>query len=89
MAEPNKALHEVLEEVHEVLEATPELSDADRTELSNTLSEIRSVLQRSDTRPSESLVDRLRSAVEGFEDRHPQLTAIVGRMADSLADLGI
>jgi hypothetical protein len=89
MSEPHKELRDVLEEVHEVLEGTPELSDLDRQELTNTLNEIRSVLEASDDSLYGSLVSRLRSVVESFEDRHPKLTEIVGRVADSLADLGI
>ncbi|MBW2726786.1 MAG: DUF4404 family protein, partial [Deltaproteobacteria bacterium] len=30
-----------------------------------------------------------RAAVERFEDRHPELTKMIGRVADSLSDMGI
>jgi hypothetical protein len=35
------------------------------------------------------LVDRLRLATKRFEETHPKLTAVVGRVADALSNLGI
>jgi len=37
----------------------------------------------------ESLVDQLNDALERFEGSHPRLTQLVGRIADSLSDIGI
>ena len=36
-----------------------------------------------------SLIDRLRAATEHFEESHPDLTAVTGRIADLLARMGI
>jgi hypothetical protein len=37
----------------------------------------------------ESLRERFDEAARQFEESHPTLTAVVGRVADSLANLGI
>ena len=90
MPDRKRSLHEVLGEFHEVLEASSDLSDEERADLAGALDEIRGVLDGSDEpRRPEGLIDRLRGALEGFEDRHPRLTEIVGRVADQLSDLGI
>ncbi len=39
--------------------------------------------------PGSPLAERLRAMLEGFEERHPKLTMITGRIADSLSDLGL
>lgn len=90
MAGPQRELHDVLSEFHEVLERSTDLDASQRRELAEALAEIRNVLgEEGVASESESLVDRLREAIAGFEDRHPRLTEIVGRVADQLSDLGI
>ncbi|MBW2383712.1 MAG: DUF4404 family protein, partial [Deltaproteobacteria bacterium] len=51
--------------------------------------DIRAALDEPDAERSGSLSDQLSQALERFEESHPQLTAIVGRVADALADIGI
>jgi hypothetical protein len=54
--------------------------------------DIRQVLDRSGEelgRPHSSLIERLRQARQHFEESHPTLTAAMGRVADTLSNLGI
>jgi hypothetical protein len=90
MTESKRKLHEVLGEFHEVLERSHDLDTSQKTELEVALGEIRDVLEAEGAASyPETIVARLREAIEGFEDRHPRLTEIVGRVADQLSDLGI
>ena len=98
MNERHRDLHEILDEMHDALEdSSTGLRPDEREHLASTLAEIRDVLGGSTeaadpagTSPAhDSLIERLRTGLESLEDRHPRLTAVVGRVADSLADLGI
>jgi len=89
MPERDRPLSEILDELHAALEEAPEIGDEGRVRLEKAAGEIREVLERPDAEPSESLRDQLSAAVERFEVSHPQLTQIVGRIADALSDLGI
>ena len=91
MSDQNRDLHQVLNEFHEVLEASKDLGEHERQHLASALREIREVLgsEGGGSSEPESLIERLRAGLEALEDRHPRLTAVVGRVADSLADLGI
>ena len=54
--------------------------------------DIETLLERSDAgeeEPDGRLVGALRTATERFEESHPELTAVVGRIADALSRLGI
>jgi hypothetical protein len=66
--------------------------DADaRDRLMEVLDEIRGAVEAGSLRneEDESLVDRLNDATRQFEESHPTLTSLVGRIAESLANLGI
>jgi len=39
--------------------------------------------------PGSAPIERLRRALAQFEDRHPNLTLLSGRVADALSDLGL
>jgi hypothetical protein len=66
------------------------LDPAARARLAEIARDIEALLdEREAAETRESLVDRLRSAAEHFEESHPSLTAAVGRIADALAALGI
>ena len=84
------SLRTALAEVQELLETAPELGAEDRTELRAALRDIQDAL--ADGRQEDasgSLGNMWSSAVERFEGRHPRLTEMIGRIADSLAELGI
>jgi hypothetical protein len=92
MVDQKQSLEDILDELHTVLERSPDVGEAGRTALERAAVDIRSALsaegQSSDSE-SASLVDRLNDALERFEGSHPRPTQIVGRVADSLSDLGI
>jgi len=60
-----------------------------RSERRAAADDIRAALDEPDAERSGSLSDQLSQALERFEESHPQLTSIVGRVADALADIGI
>jgi signal transduction histidine kinase len=81
-------IQELLDELEQVETADPEA----RQHLESVLSDIRSVVADSNTdadSDGESLRERLEEATRNFEESHPTLTAMVGRVADSLSNLGI
>jgi len=56
------------------------------------LSDIRAAIEEGGEETSdenESLLERLNEATRHFEESHPTLTAMVGRVAESLSNLGI
>jgi predicted transcriptional regulator len=91
MADSSSSLPEILAELHEALEASgEELADDVRAELRETAEEIRKALDPEETTEfSVSLRDRLSRSLESFEESHPRLTQVVGRVADALSDMGI
>ena len=87
-----KQLREHLEELHSQLASTEAVDDRSRELLGEILSDIQTLLDRSDDAPNdepEGLVDRLREATRNFEESHPTLAAAVGRVVDALSNLGI
>ena len=90
MGESKQNIHDALRDLHGALETAENLDESDRGEIASAIEEIREVLGDPDAGSrSDSLRGRLRAAVERFEDRHPELTAIIGRVADSLSEMGI
>jgi hypothetical protein len=90
MEEPKQNLQDALRDLHGALETAQDLDESDRTELNSAIDEIRAAL--GDGEPgseSDTLRGRLRAAVERFEDRHPELTKVIGSVADSLSEMGI
>jgi len=83
-----KALREDLEKLRAELNEGPELDAETRALLSELAREIEEAIERSGG-GEESLGDRLRAATEQFEESHPSLTAVVGRLADMLSGVGI
>ena len=86
-----RALREVLDELHEALAAASDLDDEGREALAEVARKIHENLEREE-RPAgewQSLRQRLMESVERFEESHPRLTEIVGRVAESLSELGI
>ena len=85
-------LREHLERLHVELEETDSVDDEARRLLADVLADIRELLDRSDDGPTDSrqsLADRLADATKRFEGSHPRLAATVGRVADTLSNLGI
>jgi chromosome segregation ATPase len=78
-----------LAELQAELARTQSVDPKSRELLENVQQEIDSVLERSDAPEEGSLRARLEAAIEHFETSHPDLTAIMGRVMDQLANLGI
>lgn len=88
----SRALQEVLDELHEALGASSDLDREAREALAHTADEIRDSLEGERGRPDggwQSLHQRLVESIERFEESHPRLTEIVGRVAEALSELGI
>jgi len=89
MSESERTLREILDELHAALDDAPEIGDEGRNALRKAADDIRSALDEPDVERTESLGDQLSQALERFEESHPQLTSIVGRVAEALSDIGI
>lgn len=83
-------LREQLASLRVALEDAGELGPEGRELLAAVLGDIQRLLdlEERERRP-EGVVERLRDAVEGFEDSHPTLAEAAGRMIDALARMGI
>jgi len=94
---PLQRLRERVDALHQQLSGTESLDAADRASLESLLADVARLLERDDeardegasAETHESLVDQLREAAESFEEQHPSLTELVGRVADALSRLGI
>ncbi|MGI9591985.1 MAG: DUF4404 family protein [Myxococcota bacterium] len=83
-----KELREDLEKLRRELHEGPELDGKTRELLAGLAEEIEQVIERSGG-AEHTLGERLRAATERFEESHPSLTAVVGRLADMLSNVGI
>jgi predicted component of type VI protein secretion system len=88
---PRQRLRDDLERLQEELERSPGVDPQARALVSEIARDVEALLDSTggSERETESLVERLRSAAGDFEESHPALTAVVGRIADALAALGI
>ena len=85
-------LREHLEQLHAELERTESVDAEARELLGDVLRDIGTLLERTGEAPAashQSLVDRLAETTRRFEESHPTLAAMVGRVADTLSNLGI
>ena len=85
-------LREDLERLHQELSRSKSVDAASRELLIDVLHDIEALLERAEPEtagPGESLIDRLRETASHFEESHPALTELVGRIADVLSRLGI
>lgn len=85
-------LHELLEELHKELESTESVDSDNRSLLAGLALEIREVLDRAagdESEGEESLPERLLDVGRDFEDSHPRLVSLIGRVADALSKIGV
>ncbi len=88
--ESKQSLHHEIHDLHEALGTTENLEESERAELASAIEEIRNALGDSGAEAQpDGLRGRLRAAIARFEDRHPELTKMIGRVADSLSEMGI
>jgi hypothetical protein len=86
---PKRALRDELERLQKELSETTTLDPEARELLGEMAADIERLLAQDESGGAEPLAERLRAATERFEETHPKLTAVVGRVADALANLGI
>ena len=84
-------LQEALRDLHAELDRTPSVDAESRRLLLEIKDEIEELLARSgdNVTSPQSLDDRLKASLINFEGTHPQLTAIINRVVDALASMGI
>lgn len=91
---PRDELKKTLETLHTELSQTAEVDPEVRKLLTEVAGDIEQALQEeppeaeSDTEESD-LIDRVNNLASHFEDQHPRLAQIIGRIADGLSQLGI
>ena len=80
-----------ISELERELRGVRSLDAESRLVLEQAVQDLRTALQKVDRSAAErqSLVERLQESVERFESTHPSLTAILGRLIDGLAQMGI
>ena len=88
---PRDQLRESIQHLRDELSAGGRLSSEDRSQLENVLGEVSEILDSSadTTAPESSVFSDLPGLVERIESTHPKLAVILGRIADSLSQLGI
>lgn len=88
---PRDQLRESIQHLQEELSSGEPLSSEDRSQLETVLGEVSEILDSEDSEASaegKSFGD-LPTLVQRFESTHPKLAAVLGRIADSLSQLGI
>jgi len=87
---PERHLREMLEQVHAELQKAGNIDEKSRDLLRAVMDDIRTIVEPTEgaARP-EPIGQRLREAVDAFEESHPALTEAVGRVVDALAKMGI
>ena len=89
---PKTQLRERIQELLGELDQV-EIDDSEaRARLESVLADIRSAVDDSAAEErdgDESLLERFNEAARHFEESHPTLTSLVGRVAESLSNLGI
>jgi ElaB/YqjD/DUF883 family membrane-anchored ribosome-binding protein len=89
---PKAEVHQRIQELLDELEQIDTEEAAARERLTQVLRDIRDAIEATDGAVpdrSDSLIERLNDATRQFEESHPTLTAMVGRVAESLSNLGI
>ncbi len=93
MPERTRRLHETLSALLEQLRSEDlrdEHLEQDLPELERVHSEISRILSEDEPQAlPESLGERVRESARAFEERHPQLTMLTGRVMDALAEMGL
>jgi chromosome segregation ATPase len=84
-------LRVTISELEQELRRLKSLDNESRRVLDEAVREIRAALDEEDQSETDrqSLVERLQEAIGRFESTHPSLTAVLGRLIDGLAQMGI
>jgi hypothetical protein len=82
-------LSALLRTLHAALAETPTLDDPTRALVADVRRDLERALAAPDPETHGTLATRLRASVQHFEADHPDLTALVQRVVDQLANLGV
>lgn len=91
---PRDQLRESIRHLREELSSGEPLSGDERQRLESVLGEVSTMLATDESDEAEESwtgldLDDLSSLVDRFEDTHPNLSVVLGRIADALSRLGI
>lgn len=92
---PQKQLRESIEHLRDELASGDPLSPEDRALLENVLGQVSNAVDVAEAEPeedssfAEELFDDLREIGDRFEETHPNLALVIGRIANALSQLGI
>jgi len=88
---PRNQLRESIQHLQDELTSGEPLSSEDRVELETVLGEVTEILDSEESEASSEgrSFSELPTLVERFESTHPKLAVVLGRIADSLSQLGI
>ena len=84
----NSELKVTLQTLHELLNETDKLDQEDIKELRTSIQEIEDSLEKQEI-SSASLAERLEDTTKAFAKEHPDLTRMVGQIAQTLSQMGI
>ncbi len=85
-------LRAMLEQLHAEIENAQSVDEGERELLEHLMADIRTVLARSgeEAPPQyQPLIQRLGEAVKQYEASHPTLTMLMGRVLDTLSNVGV
>lgn len=84
-------LDRLLQELHEELENVESSAKGSGELLRTVLADIRVQLEESGdaAAPPAAMLDRVRDAMDHFEESHPDVTRVLGRVVDALSNMGI
>ena len=88
---PRDQLREFIQHLRDELAGGDPLSSEDRARLEGVLGEVSKILESeaAESSAGSELFVELREFAERFEESHPSMALILGRIADSLSQLGI
>jgi Domain of unknown function (DUF4404) len=88
----NKIDRELLQQLHDEINNTQTVDEKGEELLRDLDGDIRALLERSEEHPTQirpSIVHTLESTLDHFEITHPELTALVSKLLDTLSNIGI
>ena len=88
----NQELRDLLQQLHDEINKTRTVDDKSSQILRDLEVDIRTLLERSEGKPLQvhaPVVKRLEGAINHFEVTHPDLTAVISRLLESLSTAGL
>lgn len=82
-------LRKLLEQLHQELEHTESVDEKGNELLRHLNADIRDLLERSEVKTDDSMLERLQDTIDHFEVTHPTLTTMLSEMMTILSNAGI